>query len=49
MRNYSKIYLNIQDRFDPEIVSMSFLKQIGEPDLRGLVFYIPRDAKMAGL
>ena len=49
MRNYSKIYLNIYTRLDPETTPMAVMKQSNHLDLRGIVFYIPRDAKMAGL
>lgn len=47
MRNYSKVYLGINDRLDPIVSSMSHMR-VNSPPLYN-VYYIPRDAKMAGL
>lgn len=52
MRNYSKVYLDIGQRLDFRTLSMSEMKEQDRElgiDFRGHIFYIPRDAKMAGL
>ena len=47
MRNYSKVYLNINDRLNPAAASMTRLR-VNKPQIDN-VYYIPRDAKMDGL
>ena len=47
MRNYSKVYLDINDRLDPIVSSMSHMRE-NNPSIFN-VYYIPRDAKMDGL
>ena len=47
MRNYSKVYLNINNRLNPIAASMTRIR-VNKLSIAD-VYFIPRDAKMAGL